>query len=310
MATEPNASRMLPGVQTHQQPQQESVPDHLFPNRIGSLMDIALEKIEPSPFQARRTFDAGALQELARSILQHGLLTRIRVRPHPTVQGQFQLVFGERRFRASQLAGLVVLPCEVVAYTDEEMQEIGLVENIQRRDLTPLEEGGMFRQLIGQNPHLYSVRKLAEKIGKNKSYIEDRLALLRLPDDVKQLLEEQPGVSLRALQEVAKLPTPQERAPLLQQLREGSVNTEYIRQHVRQVFKETSSTADEKEAVFEPLVNKVARRQETVFALLDTAIDAYQAQPTPRRRELILQQLQAIGHKAQQLEEKILESSN
>ena len=113
----------------------------------------------------------------------------------PARPGFFQLVYGERWLRAAILAGLATVPCEIAEHTDAEMFEIGLAENIQRRDLLPLEEGAAFRLALDQRG--YSIRSLAERIGKDKSYIQDRLAALGAPADVQQMVEARPD-TLRA----------------------------------------------------------------------------------------------------------------
>jgi ParB family transcriptional regulator, chromosome partitioning protein len=169
--------------------------------------EIGVERIEANPFQARRSFNG--IDELAATIRAHGFTSRLRVRPHPTRLNYFQLVYGERQLRAARAAGLTEVPCEVASHTDDELIEIGLAENIQRRDLDPLEEARAFQMLIDERG--YSIRSLAERIGKDKSYVEDRLALLRTPADVQQMVEQRPD-SLRAAREIAKIETPHTRA--------------------------------------------------------------------------------------------------
>src|SRR5262249_53442557 len=153
---------------------------------------LALGVIEPSPFQARQHFSNEELEELAKSLQFQGMLSRIRVRPHPEKEGTYQLVYGERRLRAAKLLDWSTVPCEVADYTDDELIEMGLAENLQRENLEPLDEARLFRDLLDRPDKRYSIRTLADRIGKHKNYVEERLALLRLPDDVRQILEEQP----------------------------------------------------------------------------------------------------------------------
>jgi ParB family chromosome partitioning protein len=200
------------------------VRQHSVPREIG------VERIEPNPFQARRAFEG--IDELAAAIRAQGFTSRLRVRPHPDRPNYFQLAYGERRLQAARAAGLTEVPCEVADHTDAELVEIGLAENIQRRDLAPLEEAQAFQTFIMQRD--YSIRTLAERIGKDKSYVEDRLKLLQAPEDVQQMVEQRPD-SLRAAREIAKLATPQQRQPLIAGVLAGEITTADVRERVRDV---------------------------------------------------------------------------
>lgn len=210
------------------QARQREVEALISPRRI-TVQDIPVERIFPNPFQARRTFDG--IDELAQSIRALGFATRLRIRPDPTQPGFFQLVFGERRLRAAKEAGLTEVPCEIADHTDDELIEIGLAENIQRRDLDPLEEARAFQTLIEQRD--YTIRKLAERLGKDKGYIEGRLVLLRVPEDVQHMVEQRPD-TIRAAREIAKLQTPEERQPLIEGVVDGTLSKEDIRSIVRE----------------------------------------------------------------------------
>lgn len=203
--------------------------ESLLSTRRTFPQEIGVERIAPNPFQARRDFVG--LEELAEGIRAQGFISRLRVRPDPQRAGFFQLVYGERRLRAAQLAGLSEVPCDVAEHTDDEMIEIGLAENIQRRDLNPLEEARAFQTFIAERG--YSIRRLAERIGKDKGYIEDRLALLRAPDDVQRLIAERPD-ALRMAREIAKIEDIAERQSLIADVLAGRVNTQEVRQAVRE----------------------------------------------------------------------------
>lgn len=192
----------------------------LVPRRIV-VQDIPIERIRPNPFQARQVFDQ--IDELAQAILAQGFISRLRVRPDPAQAGFFQLVYGERRLRAAQIAGLATIPCEITDHTDDELIEIGLAENIQRRDLAPLEEARIFQQLIEQRN--YSVRSLAQRIGKHRDYVDSRLALLRAPEDVQQMVARRPD-TIRAAREIARVESADERRSLLDQLAQGKTTAE------------------------------------------------------------------------------------
>lgn len=203
--------------------------ESLLSTRRTFPQEIGVERIAPNPYQARRDFVG--LDELAEGIRAQGFISRLRVRPDPQRAGFFQLVYGERRLRAAQLAGLGEIPCDVAEHTDDEMIEIGLAENIQRRDLNPLEEARAFQTFIDERG--YSIRRLAERIGKDKGYIEDRLALLRAPEDVQQLIAERPD-ALRMAREIAKIENIAERQSLIADVLLGRVNTQEVRQAVRE----------------------------------------------------------------------------
>lgn len=206
---------------------QREVAALLVPRRTV-VQDVAVERIRPNPFQARQDFSG--VDELAQAIRTQGFTTRLRVRPDPQEAGYFQLVFGERRLRAARLAGLDAVPCEIADHTDAEMIEIGLAENIQRRDLSPLEEAHAFQTMIAQRG--YSIRTLAERIGKDKSYLEDRLKLLQVPEDVQQMIGQRPD-ALRAAREISKIDDPAGRQALIAGVVAGSLTTADVRELVR-----------------------------------------------------------------------------
>jgi ParB family transcriptional regulator, chromosome partitioning protein len=191
--------------------------------------DLPLDRIRPNPFQARRTF--GDLEPLAQVIRAQGFTSRLRVRPDPQAAGFFQLVYGERRWRAAQLAGLSALPCDIADHSDDDLIEIGLAENIQRQELDPLDEARAMQHFIDQRG--YSVRRLSERLGKDRGYVENRLALLRLPDDVQQLVAQRPD-TIDAARRIGTLPDPADRATLIAQVASGEVNAKTVRTIVRE----------------------------------------------------------------------------
>lgn len=152
------------------------------------------------------------------------------MRPDPVDSGFFQLVYGERRLRAARMAGLDLIPCEIAEHSDDELLEIGLAENIQRQDLNPLEEARAFATFIRERG--YSVRRLAERIGKDKGYVENRMNLLRAPDDVQAMVAQRPD-TLVAAREIARVESPEHRAPLIAQVIDGSISTAGVRAVVR-----------------------------------------------------------------------------
>ena len=149
---------------------------------------IAIEKIEPNPDQPRREFQPEALEELAASIREKGVIQPLIVRAHPKKPGRYEIVAGERRWRASQLARLHELPVIVREFDDVEVLEVAIIENIQRADLNALEEAQAYRQLMERFGH--TQEKLADAMSKSRSHIANLLRLLQLPAEVQDLLRE------------------------------------------------------------------------------------------------------------------------
>lgn len=146
---------------------------------------VAIERLSPNPDQPRRDFSPDALNDLAASIRQKGVIQPLLVRPHPSKEG-FEIVAGERRWRAAQLAGLHEVPVLVRDFDDGEVIEVAIIENIQRADLNAYEEAMAYRQLMEKFGH--TQEKLADALGKSRSHIANMLRLLNLPGDVLDLL--------------------------------------------------------------------------------------------------------------------------
>lgn len=146
---------------------------------------ISVSVIVPNEWQPRREFEEKALQGLADSIKEHGVVQPVIVRPK---DGTFELIAGERRLRAAQLAGLSEIPALVRDYTDQETAEIALIENLQREDLNPLEEGLAYKRMIGE--YRFTQEKMAELVGKSRSYVTNMIRLLDLCDEVKNMVIE------------------------------------------------------------------------------------------------------------------------
>ena len=142
---------------------------------------IPVDEIRPNPYQPRKVFNDEALKELSSSIKQHGVFTPILVKK--SIQG-YDLIAGERRLRASKLAGLKDIPAIIVDFDDKEMMEIALLENIQREDLNVIEEAKAYEKLIQRLG--YTQEQLAHRVGKSREHITNLLRLLKLPEDVQE----------------------------------------------------------------------------------------------------------------------------
>ncbi|MEM6309236.1 MAG: ParB/RepB/Spo0J family partition protein [Pseudomonadota bacterium] len=147
---------------------------------------LPIEYISANPDQPRKTFDADDMQDLSNSIREKGIIQPLIVRQ--LAKNSYQLVAGERRWRAAQMVNLHAVPVVIRAFTDLEVMEIAIIENIQRADLNPVEEAVGYRQLMDKFGH--TQERLAEALGKSRSHIANVLRLLNLPDSVLQLLQD------------------------------------------------------------------------------------------------------------------------
>ena len=197
-------------------------------DRPASVREIPLDRITPNPDQPRMTFDEEALAELAASIKEHGVLQPVLVRPTGELQ-RYQLVAGERRWRAARLAGLTEIPALIEQLDDETAMEIGIIENLQREDLSPLEEAMIYDRMTHE--HGYSVRRLAQKLGKDKGYIENRLRLAGAPTEIKQLVSLRKDTVSHAY-ELLKVEDPKKRRRLAEQVASGELSLVKLREKI------------------------------------------------------------------------------
>ena len=156
-------------------------------DRLRQSRALPVEQLTPGPFQPRRRFDQEDLRELAESVREQGVIQPILVRRAPDGD-KYQIIAGERRWRAAQLAQLHEVPVLVREFDDQTAMEIAIVENVQRRDLTPLEEAEGYRRLIDEYSH--SQDDIARAVGKSRSHVANTLRLLNLPDEVRVLVED------------------------------------------------------------------------------------------------------------------------
>ena len=152
----------------------------------GKTVSLPISEIEPNRAQPRKQFDDEALAELSASISQHGVLQPLLVRP--VAGGSYQLVAGERRWRASRMAGLTEVPVVIREMSDKEAAELALIENLQREDLNPMEEAAGFQSLI-ESYHM-TQEEAAQRVGKSRSAVTNALRLLGLTPSVRKLVEE------------------------------------------------------------------------------------------------------------------------
>ena len=195
--------------------------------RSTGVKVISIDRIESNPGQPRTIFDEDALRELSASIREHGVLQPILVRP--LGENRYQLVAGERRWRASKKAGLASIHALVEEIDDDTALEISIIENLQREDLSPLEEATMFDRMVRE--HGYSIRKLAEKLGKDKGYLENRLRLADAPEEIRELVSLRKDTVSHAY-ELLKVQDPKKRKRLAAQVASGELSLVKLREKI------------------------------------------------------------------------------
>jgi len=196
-------------------------------HRSTGVKVIPVDRIESNPRNPRLAFDEATLEELASSIREHGVLQPILVRP--VDENRFQLVAGERRWRASKIAGQATIPALVEEIDDDTAMEISIIENLQREDISVLDEAAMYDRMIRE--HGYSIRKLAEKLGKDKGYLENRLRLADAPPEVRELVSLRKDTLSHAY-ELMKVSDPKKRKKLADQVARNELSLVKLRERI------------------------------------------------------------------------------
>jgi ParB/RepB/Spo0J family partition protein len=196
-------------------------------HRSTGVKVIPVDRIESNPEQPRLAFDEATLEELAASIREHGVLQPILVRP--IGENHFQLIAGERRWRASKIAGMTAIPALVEDIDDDTALEISIIENLQREDISPLDEAAMYDRMI--KDHGYSIRRLADKLGKDKGYLENRLRLADAPPEVRELVSLRKDTLSHAY-ELMKVSDPRKRKKLADQVARNELSLVKLRERI------------------------------------------------------------------------------
>ena len=207
--------------------------------RTAGVRTVPLDRIEANPENPRVVFDEAALEELAASVREHGVLQPVLIRPHGT--NRYQLVAGERRWRAARLAGLASIPALIEELDDDTALEISIIENLQREDLSPLEEASMYDRMIKE--HGYSVRRLAQKLAKDKGYLENRLRLADAPKEIRDLVSVRKDTLSHAY-ELMKVEDPRKRRRLAGQVARGELSLVKLREKIEGRPARAVATAD------------------------------------------------------------------
>lgn len=217
-------------------------------DETGKVIELDISKIHPNPWQPRRQFDFKSLEDLAASIKEKGLIQPITVR-YRDKDGDFEyeLVTGERRLRAADLAGLKTVPAIVSAYDDRSMAEVALIENLQREDLNPIEECEAYQQLI--NHYGLTQEQMAAKVGKSRPYIANMLRLAELPSDVKLLLASGRLTTGQA-RPLLSLASEEEQSELAQKIVAEGLSARRVEDMAREKKKKKKETTDPKADAF------------------------------------------------------------
>ena len=213
----------------------------LAPAAGSAVRDVPVEAIHTNPFQPRRWFREEALAELAASVREYGVLQPLLVRLDE--QGGYELIAGERRLRASRLAGRATAPVIVVEMSDQEVAEVGLIENLQREDLHFLEEAESYKQLLGFFG--LTAEKLAERLGKSASSVSGRLRLLKLEPAVRDAVV-QSGISEKHAQALLKLGDAAAQLAAIQRIGEASLTARETEQWVNLMLADAAGRAKAK----------------------------------------------------------------
>ena len=208
-----------------------------------AVRELLLEKVIPNPSQPRMTWHEETLQELAASIKEHGVLQPILVRP---AGDQYEIIAGERRWRSSKIAGKETIPAIVERFDDATALEIALIENLQREDLSPLDEAVIYKKMTDELG--YSIRQLAGKLGKDKGYVENRLRLATAPDDVREMVSKRYD-TLSAAYELMKLEDKRRRRSLAKQILAGQLTLIRLHDRVERILNPQARSAKAEQAI-------------------------------------------------------------
>jgi ParB family transcriptional regulator, chromosome partitioning protein len=217
------------------------------PQSNDGSREIPINEVDRNPYQTRLRVDEAALNELAASIRATGVVQPILVRPvMKDGHTRYQLIAGERRWRASKVAGLGTIPALVEDIDDDMALEIAIIENLQREDLSPLDEAGMYDRMV--RDHGYSVRKLAQKLGKDKGYLENRLRLAGAPAEIRELVSLRKDTLSHAY-ELMKVEDPKKRKRLAAQVARGELTLLKLRDKIEGRRPRAVPVADGEDAV-------------------------------------------------------------
>jgi ParB family chromosome partitioning protein len=237
--------------------------DQLQKNTDVQVLQVPLSKIVPNPYQPRKEFESEALSELADSIRQYGVLQPLLVAPGK--DGTYILIAGERRLRASIMAGLGTVPVIVSEYTTQQIAEIALIENLQRKDLHYLEEAEGYEKLV--NTFHLTQESMAIRVGKKQSTIANKLRLLRLPVSVRNKLHDS-KLTERHARVLLKLENEETQKAVLQKVLKGNLNVRQTEALVEKTLKENGKLDKKKPRIV--IVNDVRIYLNSIREIMET----------------------------------------
>ena len=240
----------------------------------SSIGEIALSQIEPNPNQPRREFSEESLRELADSIIEIGIVQPITLRQID--EERYQIIAGERRFRASQLAGKETIPAYIITADDESTMEMALVENIQREDLNALEIALAYQKLIEQNN--FSQEQLSKRVGKGRATIANFLRLLKLPAPVQMALKEK-RIDMGHARALLSLDDPKQQIEVFKEIQKNDYSVRQVEELVRRIKEEgfeekvakKSEELHQNMAVYSQLKKQLTQFFQTPVQLTSTA---------------------------------------
>ena len=204
--------------------------EHVLMQKDLKIENIAVDRVMPNPYQPRKVFSDAALQELANSILEHGLMQPITVR---MIGDSYELIAGERRLKATKLAGISTIPAVIVEVTTKDSAVLALIENLQRENLNFLEESQAYEAIM--KDYGYTQQELANTLGKSQSTIANKLRILKLPAKVQDLLVEN-NLTERHARALLKLPSEEYQVAILEKVIKQELNVKRTEQLVEQML--------------------------------------------------------------------------
>ena len=236
-------------------------------DHANGVVTLRISEIEPNKNQPRKDFDENALAQLADSIAEHGVLQPLLVRP--MTNGGYQLVAGERRWRASKMAGLSEVPVVVQEMTDTEAMEIGLIENLQREDLNPIEEALAYKRLLTE----FNLKQdeVAERVSKSRTAVTNSMRLLKLCDDVQQMIIDD-LISTGHARALISIEDPEQQYAIAQQIFDEKLSVRDVEKLVKNLnkpakVKKTNPVDKSLEAVYQDIEENLKQKLSTKVAI-------------------------------------------
>ena len=213
---------------------------HISTAGSSSISEIALDKIYPNPDQPRRTFDEEALQELAQSIKDHGVISPITLRKD--TNQRYMIIAGERRFRASKMAGLDSIPAYIRTAKDEQVMEWALIENIQREDLDAIEIALAYQRLMDE--YNLTQERMSERVGKKRATVANYLRLLKLPAEIQLGIKEK-KIDMGHARAILGSPSPEQQLSIYKRILQNGLSV----RKVEELVSDTKPTKKEKKSI-------------------------------------------------------------